>query len=151
MSDFGDMLRRHRNVRGWRQQELADRIGTSQSQVSAWETGRDDFRWAVPFYVQKLLEQFGYPEDLLDWWAEHEMTQIKETESRIRSVRDQAVARHSEEAPVLANLERLIEQAAAQHAQLIEIQNELKPLFARTGDARKEAIHGGLPETAPLA
>jgi hypothetical protein len=48
-------------------------------------------------------------------------------------------------------VERLIEQAAAQHAQLIEIQNELKPLFARTGDARKEAIHGGLPETAPLA
>jgi hypothetical protein len=54
-------------------------------------------------------------------------------------------------ARVRVQVKRLIEQAAAQHAQLIEIQNELKPLFARTGDARKEAIHGGLPETAPLA
>ena len=70
---------------------------------------------------------------------------------RTRSFRDQAVARHSEEGPVLAKLDRLIEQARAQHAELIAFQNELKPLFAAKAMPEKEAIHGGLPETAPLA
>jgi hypothetical protein len=49
---------------------------------------------------------------------------------RTRSFGDQAVARHSEEGPVLAKLDRLIEQARAQLAEPIAFQNELKPLFA---------------------
>jgi transcriptional regulator with XRE-family HTH domain len=140
MSEISDLLRHHRYAKGWTQQQLGDRIGTSQSQVSAWETGREGFDWAVPSYAPKLLEQFGYPEDLLDWWVEREMTRIKETESRVRSVRDQAVARHGEEGPVLAKLDRLVEQARAQHAELIEIQSELKTLL---GGSRG-------PETAAL-
>jgi transcriptional regulator with XRE-family HTH domain len=151
MSEISDLLRHHRYAKGWTQQQLGDRIGTSQSQVSAWETGREGFDWAVPSYGPKLLEQFGYPEDLLVWWVEREIKQIEQTESRVRSVRDQAVAHHGKaDVLMLAKLERLIEQAAAQHAQLIAFQDELKSLFGSTGDAGKEAIHGGLPEPAPL-
>lgn len=155
MSDFGDLLREHRYAKGWTQKELADHIGTNQTQVSQWETGRERFvSWAIGVYFQKLLELFGYPEDLLDWWAEREMTRNEETVSQARSFRDQAVARHGKKAPVLARLDRLVEQARAQHAELTAIRNELKSLLS---GARQEEPAGGddhdgrVPETAALA
>jgi transcriptional regulator with XRE-family HTH domain len=136
MPDFSDLLRDHRYAKGWTQKELADHIGTNQTQVSQWETGREGFGlWAIS-YFRKLLELFGYPEDLLDWWAEREITRIEETVSQARSFRDQAAACHGRKAPVLAKLDQLIEQARAQHAGLIALQNELKALLG--GASQKE-------------
>ena len=141
MSDFSELLREHRYAKGWTQKELADHIGTNQTQVSQWETGRERFgSWAIGRFFPTLLELSGYPEDLLEWWAERELTRIEETVSQARSFRDQAAARHGKKAPVLAKLDRLIEQARAQHAELTALRSELKSLL---DDAREEEPAGG--------
>lgn len=53
---LGQMRRR----RGWTQEELADRAGASQSQISAWEDGR---RRPNIDSVGKLARAFEMPED----------------------------------------------------------------------------------------
>jgi transcriptional regulator with XRE-family HTH domain len=152
MSDFSELLREHRNAKDWTQKELADHLGTNQTQVSQWETGREQFgSWAVGRYFPALQKLFGYPEDLLEWWTERELTRMEETVSQARSFKANAAARHGKKAPVLVKLDRLIEQARAHHAELIALRNELKPLFASAGDAGGDAGDMALPETAPLS
>jgi transcriptional regulator with XRE-family HTH domain len=78
MPHFGDVLRTHRSRNGWRQSDLAEQIGTNQTQVSKWETGQEPFEsWAISNFFDKLLVLFGYQKDLLDWWADHELARIE--------------------------------------------------------------------------
>ncbi len=49
-------LKQERERRGWSQSELAERLGTTQVNVSRWETG---LTTPGPFFRQKLAEQFG--------------------------------------------------------------------------------------------
>jgi tetratricopeptide (TPR) repeat protein/DNA-binding XRE family transcriptional regulator len=49
-------LKQERERRGWSQTELADRLGTTQVNVSRWETG---LTTPGPFFRRKLAEVFG--------------------------------------------------------------------------------------------
>lgn len=51
----GNLLRAARNERSWKQQELADAIGTSCVNVSRWENGRTT---PSPYFRQRLSEVF---------------------------------------------------------------------------------------------
>lgn len=51
----GNLLRAARNERSWKQQELADAIGTSCVNVSRWENGRTA---PSPYFRQRLSEVF---------------------------------------------------------------------------------------------
>ena len=63
MDDIGSLIRKHRLERGWRQDELAAKLGTHQGQISQWETGRDPL--VIQFFFDKLVMIFDYPEDML--------------------------------------------------------------------------------------
>jgi transcriptional regulator with XRE-family HTH domain len=55
-------LRIAREMEGWSQRELAERVGTVQVSVSRWETGQTD---PSPYYRRKLSQVLGKtPEDL---------------------------------------------------------------------------------------
>src|SRR5437870_12676447 len=49
-------LKQERELRAWTQSELAERIGTTQVNVSRWETG---ITVPGPYYRQRLGELFG--------------------------------------------------------------------------------------------
>jgi transcriptional regulator with XRE-family HTH domain len=49
-------LRLERESRGWSQEDLAEKIGTSQKVVSRWERGEST---PLPYYRQKLCKLFG--------------------------------------------------------------------------------------------
>lgn len=49
-------LKRERELRGWTQSELAERVGTTQVNISRWEKG---ITFPGPYYRQKLGEIFG--------------------------------------------------------------------------------------------
>src|SRR2546423_11329140 len=49
-------LRQERQQRGWTQSDLAERIGTTQINVSRWENG---VTVPGPYYRQRLGELFG--------------------------------------------------------------------------------------------
>jgi len=50
-----DRLKRARNLRGWSQEDLARKIGTTQKIVSRWERGENT---PVPYYRQRLCKLF---------------------------------------------------------------------------------------------
>jgi transcriptional regulator with XRE-family HTH domain len=49
-------LRLERESRGWSQEDLAEKVGTSQKVVSRWERGEST---PLPYYRQKLCKLFG--------------------------------------------------------------------------------------------
>ena len=49
-------LRDARVERGWSQQQLADRVGTTPINISRWENGSN---FPIPYFRQKLCEVFG--------------------------------------------------------------------------------------------
>ena len=49
-------LKQERNVRGWSQEDLAEKVGTTQKIVSRWERG---ISTPLPYYRQKLCQLFG--------------------------------------------------------------------------------------------
>src|SRR5690242_11207908 len=49
-------LRFEREVRGWSQQDLAEKVGTTQKIVSRWERGESI---PLPYYRQKLCKFLG--------------------------------------------------------------------------------------------
>ncbi len=55
-SRSGSRLKQERELRAWTQSELAERIGTTQVNVSRWETG---ITVPGPYYRQRLGELFG--------------------------------------------------------------------------------------------
>jgi transcriptional regulator with XRE-family HTH domain len=57
MSDGGELLRQARQARGLTQGELATRAGTSQEQVSRWESGK---RSPTVDQLGRLLAVLGY-------------------------------------------------------------------------------------------
>jgi transcriptional regulator with XRE-family HTH domain len=129
MSRFGELLREHRFAKNWNQSLLAHQISTSQTQVSAWETGREDFgSWAVNAFFDKLLELFDYPEDLLTWWVERELTEIEKTISKAHTLKEQA-SRRARPMTVLARLDQLIDRNRTEHAELTALRAELKSMF----------------------
>ncbi len=128
MADFKDVLREHRYAKDWTQGELASQIGTNQTQVSQWETGREDFgTWALGAYFDKLLTIFDYPEDMLTWWVEQQLTAIEKTTSKAHEYKEHASGR-SRPVGVLARLDHLIEQNRRQHADLTELRTQLKEM-----------------------
>ena len=134
MLAFGDLLRNHRNMKGWTQAELAHRIGTNQTQVSQWETGREEFAsWAIDRHFDVLLTLFDYPEDLLDWWVERQLTEIEQTMSKAHSFREQA-SRHRRPTSLLAKLDHLIERSRVHHVELAALRDDLKPLIGDGDD-----------------
>lgn len=56
-ADGGDLLRRARQARGLTQGQLAERAGTSQEQVSRWESGR---RSPTVETLARLLAVLGF-------------------------------------------------------------------------------------------
>jgi transcriptional regulator with XRE-family HTH domain len=57
MTNGGDLLRQARQARGLTQGELAARAGTSQEQVSRWESGK---RSPTVDQLARLLDVLGY-------------------------------------------------------------------------------------------
>jgi transcriptional regulator with XRE-family HTH domain len=57
MASGGDLLRRARGARGLTQGDLAERAGTSQEQVSRWESGR---RSPTVAQLSRLLTILGF-------------------------------------------------------------------------------------------
>lgn len=55
-------LRYERELRGWSQADLAEKVGTTQKIVSRWERGENA---PVPYYRQKLCKLFGKNADEL--------------------------------------------------------------------------------------
>lgn len=49
-------LKRERESRGWSQEDLAEKVGTTQKIVSRWERGENT---PLPYYRQKLCKLFG--------------------------------------------------------------------------------------------
>lgn len=47
-------LRDWRKLKGWRQEDLADKIGESRATYQAWEGGRNAFPPAIKLKIQKL-------------------------------------------------------------------------------------------------
>ncbi|HZS77874.1 MAG TPA: tetratricopeptide repeat protein [Ktedonobacteraceae bacterium] len=54
--EIGSRIRLEREKRGWSQEELADKIGTTQVNISRWEKGSTT---PGPYYRQSLAKQFG--------------------------------------------------------------------------------------------
>ena len=50
-----DHLCHEREIRGWSQEDLAEKVGTSQKVVSRWERGESI---PLPYYRQKLCKLF---------------------------------------------------------------------------------------------
>ena len=50
------LLKRERELRGWSQADLAEKVGTTQKIVSRWERGESK---PLPYYRQKLVKVFG--------------------------------------------------------------------------------------------
>src|SRR5947199_4686711 len=50
-----NQLRFEREVRGWSQEDLAEKVGTTQKVVSRWERGEST---PLPYYRQKLCKLF---------------------------------------------------------------------------------------------
>ena len=42
MNTFGDNLKRFREVNGFSQQELAEKLGTTQQRISEWERNKEE-------------------------------------------------------------------------------------------------------------
>src|ERR1700674_3578826 len=55
-------LRSERELRGWSQADLAEKVGTTQKIVSRWERGENA---PGPYYRQKLCKLFGKNADEL--------------------------------------------------------------------------------------
>src|SRR5205085_8090548 len=51
-----NQLRFERELRGWSQEDLAEKVGTSQKVVSRWERGEST---PLPYYRQRLCQLFG--------------------------------------------------------------------------------------------
>lgn len=58
----GQLIRDARTYEGLTQQELAERLGTSQSAISAWESGRENLRVAT---LARILRACGFEASLL--------------------------------------------------------------------------------------
>jgi ribosome-binding protein aMBF1 (putative translation factor) len=53
---FGDLLRGERELRGWSQEWLAEKVGSSAKTVYRWENNQ---AFPGPHYQQQLEEAFG--------------------------------------------------------------------------------------------
>jgi transcriptional regulator with XRE-family HTH domain len=62
MNNIATRIREAREARGWTQDELAARIGSTGMTVSHWETGR---RTPHPRWLVKLADALGCPTDWL--------------------------------------------------------------------------------------
>lgn len=59
MEDLGAEIRRWRETAGLSQTALAERLGTSQSAVSRWESGRDEPRLSTIASILRACELEG--------------------------------------------------------------------------------------------
>src|SRR5260370_37727165 len=80
-----DHLRHERETRGWSQEDLAEKVGTSQKVVSRWERGASA---PLPYYRQKLCKLFGKNAGELGFLDE----QSSEDHSLSESSRDDTLA-----------------------------------------------------------
>jgi transcriptional regulator with XRE-family HTH domain len=60
-ADVGTLVREARQLAGFSQAQLADRIGTKQSVVSRWERGQDEPRLST---LARILQACGFEADL---------------------------------------------------------------------------------------
>ena len=128
MDDMGRLIRDHRNERGWKQDELAAKLGTNQTQISQWETGRESWgSWTVERFFDNLVMIFDYPEDMLNWWVEQQLTGIEETTSKIREFKAQAT-RRDRPVNLMTKLDELIEQNRHMHTELVGLRDQLKEM-----------------------
>lgn len=67
-------LRQERERRGWSQSELAERIGTTQVNVSRWENMSSK---PGPYFRQRLAEVFGKSLEELGLFAETEDERVE--------------------------------------------------------------------------
>lgn len=58
----GQLIRDARTYEGLTQQDLADRLGTSQSAISAWESGRENLRVDT---LARILQACGFEASLV--------------------------------------------------------------------------------------
>ena len=56
VSDFSDAVGQGRRARGWRQQDLAHALGTSQRAVSSWESGISEPPEAMKLAIARALD-----------------------------------------------------------------------------------------------
>lgn len=56
LQEFGNRIRQSRNKKNWSQQELANKIGTSKSVISGYETGKNDPSQTVVLKLAKALD-----------------------------------------------------------------------------------------------
>jgi transcriptional regulator with XRE-family HTH domain len=110
----GHLIRRLRTERGWTQEQLAERLGTSRFRIVEWEKGNGP----GPMYLAALAREFGRPvEDFAVTPPEDSLEQAMsrlgavsaqlEHETRLRAERDTEVA------ATLRDLQQLHEETAS--------------------------------------
>jgi transcriptional regulator with XRE-family HTH domain len=58
MIDFGHNLQKIRNLKGWKQEDLAEKMGLSQASISQFENGS---RQPTPAIIKRLAEKLEVP------------------------------------------------------------------------------------------
>src|SRR5437763_2739522 len=66
-SSWHHTLKHERQLRGWSQADVADRIGSDPKTVSRWEQG---FTFPRPYFQQRLVDLFGKDAQALGFTAE---------------------------------------------------------------------------------
>ena len=73
-------LRELRTARGWRQQDLAEKVNTVKSVISRYELGQHEMGAQD---IEKFCDIFGCTADYLIGRSDHPYPQISEEESRL--------------------------------------------------------------------
>jgi len=87
-SSWHHNLKRERQLRGWSQADVADRIGSDPRTVGRWERG---LTFPSPYFQQRLIDLFGKDAQALGFIAEQGETFVMprriattSTQTRIR-------------------------------------------------------------------
>ena len=102
MPTFGDRLRELRNSRGWTQEQLAERLGTSKQVISRYESGLRSPKISV---VAQWAEKLGVP---LEQFAEDTTPLTPKQDSDIQIMSRAMVAMTPEERAKLISVGRLL-------------------------------------------
>jgi transcriptional regulator with XRE-family HTH domain len=74
MTNFGEKIRRARQVKGWSQEDLAKHMNITQAAISQFEKGQ---RMPTPANIEKFSDVLGIPKDDLLGEEEGEFERVR--------------------------------------------------------------------------